>query len=50
LPTGSVRFPAGTRVSDIPGFESGDLWVQDAAAALPARLLAAQSNEHIADL
>jgi 16S rRNA (cytosine967-C5)-methyltransferase len=50
LPTGSVRFPAGTRVSDIPGFESGDLWVQDAAAALPARLLAAQPGERIADL
>ena len=50
LPTGSVRFPAGTRVSDIPGFESGDLWVQDAAAALPARLLAPQPGERIADL
>src|SRR4051812_14472739 len=32
LPTGSVRFPAGTRVADIPGFETGALWVQDAAA------------------
>ncbi|HBK06119.1 MAG TPA: rRNA cytosine-C5-methylase [Acetobacteraceae bacterium] len=50
LPTGSVRFPAGTRVSDIPGFEAGDLWVQDAAAALPARLLAPRPNERIADL
>ena len=50
MPTGSVRFPAGTRVSDIAGFESGDLWVQDAAAALPARLLAAQPGERIADL
>jgi 16S rRNA (cytosine967-C5)-methyltransferase len=50
LPTGSVRFPAGTRVADIPGFEAGDLWVQDAAAALPARLLAAQPEEKIADL
>jgi 16S rRNA (cytosine967-C5)-methyltransferase len=50
LPTGSVRFPAGTRVADIPGFESGDLWVQDAAAALPARLLAPQPGERIADL
>jgi 16S rRNA (cytosine967-C5)-methyltransferase len=50
LPTGSVRFPAGTPVSDIPGFEEGDLWVQDAAAALPARLLAAQPNERVADL
>ena len=50
LPTGSVRFPAGTRVTDIAGFGAGDLWVQDAAAALPARLLAAQPNERVADL
>ena len=50
LPTGSIRFPAGTRVADIPGFEAGDLWVQDAAAALPALLLAAQPGERIADL
>jgi 16S rRNA (cytosine967-C5)-methyltransferase len=26
-------------VSQLPGFEAGDWWVQDAAAALPARLL-----------
>jgi 16S rRNA (cytosine967-C5)-methyltransferase len=50
LPTGSVRYPAGTRVADIPGFEAGDLWVQDAAAALPAGLLAAQPGERIADI
>jgi 16S rRNA (cytosine967-C5)-methyltransferase len=50
LPTGSVRFPAGTRVVDLPGFESGDFWVQDAAAALPASLLAVRPGEHVADL
>lgn len=50
LPTGSVRFPAGTRVPDLPGFEEGTFWVQDAAAALPARLLAAKPGEHVADL
>jgi 16S rRNA (cytosine967-C5)-methyltransferase len=50
LPTGSVRFPAGTRVAEIPGFEQGELWVQDAAAALPARLLAARPGERVADL
>lgn len=50
LPTGSVRFPAGTRVGDIPGFEAGALWVQDAAAALPARLLNAQPYERVGDL
>ncbi|HEY4040802.1 MAG TPA: RsmB/NOP family class I SAM-dependent RNA methyltransferase, partial [Rhodopila sp.] len=50
LPSGSVRFSAGTRVADIAGFESGDFWVQDAAAAMPARLLAARRGEQVADL
>jgi 16S rRNA (cytosine967-C5)-methyltransferase len=50
LPTGSVRFPPGTRVADVPGFETGSMWVQDAAAALPARLLAPAPGERIADL
>ena len=50
LPTGSVRLPPGTRIADLPGFEEGRFWVQDAAAALPARLLAGRPGEHIADL
>ena len=50
LPTGSWRFPAGTRVADLPGFEAGDFWVQDAAAALPAMLLAVRPGEYVADL
>jgi 16S rRNA (cytosine967-C5)-methyltransferase len=50
LPTGSVRFPAGTHVGDIPGFAEGTMWVQDAAAALPALLLAPRPGERIADL
>lgn len=50
LPTGSVRFAAGTHVASVPGFEAGELWVQDAAAALPARLLAAGPGERVADL
>ena len=50
LPTGSVRFRAGTRVADIAGFAAGDCWVQDVAAALPAKLLAVQTGEHVADL
>jgi 16S rRNA (cytosine967-C5)-methyltransferase len=45
-----MRFPAGTRVADIPGFETGALWVQDVAAALPARLLNAQPGERVAEL
>ena len=50
LPTGSVRYPAGTHVMDIPGFAEGRLWVQDAAAALPPLLLAPRPGERIADL
>lgn len=50
LPTGGVRLPFGTRVTELEGFERGDFWVQDAAASLPARLLDAQPNEHVADL
>ncbi len=50
LPTGSWRYPAGTRVTDLPGYAEGAFWVQDAAAALPARLVAARAGEHVADL
>jgi 16S rRNA (cytosine967-C5)-methyltransferase len=50
LPTGSVRFPAGTRVTEIPSFDNGDFSVQDAAASLPAQLLAARPGERVADL
>lgn len=50
LPTGSVRFPPGTHADAVPGFARGLLWVQDAAAALPAKLLAARQGERIADL
>jgi 16S rRNA (cytosine967-C5)-methyltransferase len=50
LPTGSVRFPPGTVVTSLPGFDQGSFWVQDAAAALPARLLAPHPGERIADL
>ncbi len=50
LPTGSVRLPAGTRVTELPGFETGAFWVQDAAAALPAQLLGAGPGQTVADL
>jgi 16S rRNA (cytosine967-C5)-methyltransferase len=50
LPTGSLRFPPGTRPTELAGFAEGTFWVQDAAAALPARLLAPGPGERIADL
>jgi len=50
LPTGSVRVRNAAQVSSLPGYDAGDWWVQDAAAALPARLLNAQKGEKILDL
>jgi len=50
LPTGTARLPAGTRITEIPGFAEGEFWAQDAAAALPARLLDVQPGERVADL
>jgi 16S rRNA (cytosine967-C5)-methyltransferase len=50
LPTGTARLPAGTRITELPGFADGNFWAQDAAAALPARLLAAMPGERVADL
>ena len=39
LPTGSLRLRERGQITALPGYEAGDWWVQDAAAALPARLL-----------
>ncbi|WP_414474282.1 RsmB/NOP family class I SAM-dependent RNA methyltransferase [Microvirga sp. M2] len=50
LPTGSIRLQERTAIRDLPGFDEGAWWVQDAAAALPARLLQARPGERIADL
>lgn len=50
LPTGSVRLRERASVTSLPGFDEGEWWVQDAAAALPALLLAPKPGERIADL
>ncbi len=50
LPTGSVRVADAGQVSTMPGFAEGDWWVQDAAAALPARILAPAQGERVLDL
>jgi 16S rRNA (cytosine967-C5)-methyltransferase len=50
LALNTVRYPAGTRIVDLPGFIEGAFWVQDFAATLPAHLLAAQPGERVADL
>ncbi len=50
LPSGSVRLPAGTDVTQLYGYAAGTLWVQDAAAALPARLLGDVAGRRVLDL
>ncbi|MGA0596449.1 RsmB/NOP family class I SAM-dependent RNA methyltransferase [Enterovirga sp. CN4-39] len=50
LPTGSIRLEDKTAIPELPGFEAGEWWVQDAAAAIPARLLAPRPGERILDL
>ncbi len=50
LPTGSVRLADAGQVSALPGYSAGDWWVQDAAAALPVRILAPRPGEAILDL
>lgn len=50
LPTGSIRITAGHNPKDLPGYREGAWWVQDAAAALPARLLQAGDGDRVLDL
>jgi 16S rRNA (cytosine967-C5)-methyltransferase len=50
LPTGSVRVIPHGPVPLMPGFTEGAWWVQDAAAALPARLFGDVAGKDIADL
>lgn len=50
LPTGSVRVADAGQVSAMPGFDTGDWWVQDAAAAVPVQVLAPEATERVLDL
>jgi len=50
MPTGTVRTATGGLISLLPGYHEGAWWVQDAAAALPARLFGEIAGKHVADL
>lgn len=50
LPTGSVRVPNAGQVSGLAGFEAGDWWVQDAAAAIPVKMLAPTEGMTVLDI
>ena len=50
LPTGSLRRTISAAVPDLAGFTDGVWQVQDAAAALPARMLGDVSGKRVIDL
>ncbi|MBP1858732.1 RsmB/NOP family class I SAM-dependent RNA methyltransferase [Rhizobium herbae] len=51
LPTGSIRLAAFSgAVPTLEGFEDGEWWVQDAAAALPAKLFGSLTGKRVVDL
>ncbi|MGB3282388.1 MAG: RsmB/NOP family class I SAM-dependent RNA methyltransferase [Methylovirgula sp.] len=50
LPTGSLRLSTHRPIAELPGYADGAWWVQDAAAALPAKLLDVVAGMKIADL
>lgn len=50
LPTGSLRLNGRGQVSGLPEFKEGSWWVQDAAAAIPVRLLGELKGKSVLDL
>jgi 16S rRNA (cytosine967-C5)-methyltransferase len=50
LPTGSLRRQGGGAIANLPGYNEAAWWVQDAAAALPAKLLGNVAGERVLDL
>ena len=50
LPTGSLRLSNHAPIVELPGYADGEWWVQDAAAAIPARLIAVAAGARVVDL
>ena len=50
LPTGSLRRQGGGAIANLPGYHEAAWWVQDAAAALPAKLFGDIAGETVLDL
>ncbi len=49
-PSGGIRLRQAGVVEQLPGYDRGEWWVQDAAAALPARLMPIEAGQRVADL
>lgn len=50
LPTGTLRLNVSGRIEALEGFDEGAWWVQDAAAALPVKLLGDVKGRDVLDL
>jgi 16S rRNA (cytosine967-C5)-methyltransferase len=51
LPTGTIRLRSTDKnLQDLPGFSTGEWWVQDAASALPVKLLGDIKRQTVLDL
>ncbi len=50
LPTNSVRLTNTSTISELDGYQAGEWWVQDAAAALPARLINKDKGAKVLEL
>lgn len=50
LPTGTFRRSSGGSVVALPGYAEGGWWIQDAAAAVPARMLGPVAGLDIVDM
>ncbi len=50
LASGSMRLQGGGQVTGLPGYATGDWWVQDAAAAMAVPLLAPHVGERVLDI
>jgi len=50
LATGSLRREEGGMVEDLPGFDAGDWWIQDASSALPVKLMGDLSGKTVLDM
>lgn len=50
LMAGHVRVPRTGDITHLPGFADGHWWVQDLAAAIPARLLGAGAGRSVLDI
>lgn len=50
LPTGSLRFPANTKIPALSGYNEGNWWVQDAGSALAVKALSYIKGKRVLDL